>query len=71
MVEGGFATEFELEIASMVADIMTGGDVPGGTVISEQYLLDLEREAFMKLCAHPKTLERIEHMLKNGKALRN
>jgi 3-hydroxyacyl-CoA dehydrogenase len=71
MVEGGFATEFELEIASMVADIMCGGDVPGGTLITEQYLLDLEREAFMKLCAHPKTLERIEHMLKNGKALRN
>ena len=71
MVAGGFATEFELEIARMVADIMCGGDVPGGTLISEQYLLYLEREVFMALCKNPKTLERIEHMLKNGKALRN
>ena len=71
MVEGGFATEFELEITSMVADIMCGGDVSGGTLLTEQYLLDLEREAFMRLCANPKTLERIEHMLKTGKKLRN
>ena len=71
MVEGGFATPFELEIASYVADIMCGGDVPGGTLITEQYLLDLEREVFMKLCSHPKTLERMEHMLNKGKTLRN
>lgn len=71
MMAGGFATAYEVEIATVVADVMTGGDVPAGTLITEQYLLDLEREGFMKLCGNPKTLERIEHMLKTGKALRN
>lgn len=71
MMAGGFATEYEVEIAGCIADVMTGGDVPAGTPITEQYLLDLEREAFLRLCGKPKTLERIEHMLKNGKALRN
>jgi len=45
--------------------------VPGGTAVSEWYLLDLEREAFLKLCGNKKTLERIQHMLKKGKPLRN
>jgi 3-hydroxyacyl-CoA dehydrogenase len=45
--------------------------VPTGTLISEQYLLDLERGAFLSLCGRPKTLERIEHMLSTGKPLRN
>lgn len=71
MMAGGFATAYEVEIATVVADVMTGGDVPAGTLITEQYLLDLEREGFLKLCGNPKTLERIEHMLKTGKALRN
>ena len=68
---GGFATEYEAEMGSIIAEVITGGDVPTGTLISEQYLLDLEREAFLRLCGNPKTLERIEHMLKTGKALRN
>ena len=68
---GGFATDYEAEMGSIIAEVITGGDVPTGTLISEQYLLDLEREAFLRLCGNPKTLERIEHMLKTGKALRN
>jgi len=45
---------------------MCGGNVPAGTIISERYLLDLEREAFLKLCGEKKTLERIKHMLQRG-----
>ena len=71
MAAGGFATEYEAEMGGIIAEVITGGDVPTGTLISEQYLLDLEREAFLRLCGNPKTLERIEHMLKTGKALRN
>ena len=48
-----------------------GGDVPAGTLITEEYLLELEREAFVRLCGQKKTLERIQHMLKKGKPLRN
>jgi len=54
-----------------VADVITGGDVPAGTLITEEYLLDLERESFVRLCGQKKTLERIQHMLKKGKPLRN
>jgi len=54
-----------------IADVMTGGDVPAGTLISEEYLLELEREKFLRLCGQKKTLERIQHMLKKGKPLRN
>jgi 3-hydroxyacyl-CoA dehydrogenase len=71
MMAGGFATAYDFQIASLVADVITGGDVPPGTLITEQHLLDLEREAFLSLCGNPKTLQRIEHMLKTGKALRN
>jgi 3-hydroxyacyl-CoA dehydrogenase len=68
---GGFATEHEATIGGIIADVITGGDVPAGTLISEQYLLDLEREGFLKLCGNRKTLERVQHMLKKGKPLRN
>ncbi|PCI26016.1 MAG: hypothetical protein COB67_10435 [SAR324 cluster bacterium] len=71
MKMGGFATEYEAEMGGIVADVMCGGDVPAGTLISEQYLLDLEREAFVRLCSKPKTAQRIQHMLKTGKPLRN
>ena len=50
---------------------MGGGNLPHATKVSEQYLLDLEREAFLKLCGERKTLERIQHTLKTGKPLRN
>ncbi len=71
MAQGGFATPYEAEMGSLIADVICGGDVPAGTSISEQYLLDLEREGFLKLCGNKKTVERIQHMLKKGKALRN
>lgn len=71
MKEGGFITEYEYEMGSTVAWVITGGDVDPGTLITEQYVLDLEREAFVGLCRNQKTVERIEHMLKTNKPLRN
>lgn len=68
---GGFITEYEEFLGATIADVITGGDVPAGTLITEEYLLDLEREAFVRLCGQKKTLERIQHMLKKGKPLRN
>ena len=71
MQKGGFISEYDQFLAGTIADVITGGDVPGGTLITEEYLLDLEREGFVKLCGQKKTLERIQHMLKKGKPLRN
>jgi len=68
---GGFISEYEVELGGTIAEVITGGDVPAGTLISEQYLLDLERTSFLKLCGNDKTAERIENMLKTGKVLRN
>ncbi|TLM65485.1 MAG: 3-hydroxyacyl-CoA dehydrogenase, partial [Deltaproteobacteria bacterium] len=69
--QGGQVTAYERLIAGKVADILCGGDVPAGTPVSEPYLLDLEREAFLSLCGEARTLERIGHLLKTGKPLRN
>jgi len=69
--QGGYISEYDRFLAGTIADVITGGDVPGGTLITEEYLLDLEREAFLKVCGQKKTLERIQHMLKKGRALRN
>lgn len=69
--QGGQITTYEKLIAGKVADILCGGDVPAGTPVTEQYLLDLEREGFLSLCGEAKTLERIGHLLKTGKPLRN
>ncbi|MCW8859636.1 MAG: 3-hydroxyacyl-CoA dehydrogenase/enoyl-CoA hydratase family protein [Deltaproteobacteria bacterium] len=71
MKMGGFVTEYEAEMGGVIADVITGGDVLPGTLISEDYLLQLERQAFLKLCGNKKTAERIQHMLKKGKPLRN
>jgi 3-hydroxyacyl-CoA dehydrogenase len=68
---GGFITAYEQEIGGVIADVLCGGDVPAGTPISEDYLLQLERQAFLKLCGNPKTAARIQAMLKTGKPLRN
>ena len=68
---GNFVTEYEAEMGTLIAQVLCGGDVNGGTLISEDYLLQLEREAFLKLCGNKKTSERIQHMLKTGKPLRN
>ena len=59
------------KIADKLAYVMAGGDLSEASLVSEQYLLDLEREAFLSLCTERKTLERIQHMLKTGKPLRN
>jgi 3-hydroxyacyl-CoA dehydrogenase len=71
MKMGGFVTEYEAEMGGVIAGIITGGDVPAGTPISEDYLLQLEREGFLSLCGNKKTAERVQHMLKTGKPLRN
>jgi len=71
MTQGGFATEYEYELGKTIAHVITGGDVAAGTMISEEYLLQLELEGFLKLCGNKKTFERIQHTLKTGKPLRN
>jgi 3-hydroxyacyl-CoA dehydrogenase len=58
-------------MGGLIASIICGGDVPAGTLISENYLLQLEREGFLKLCGNKKTAQRIQAMLKTGKPLRN
>ncbi len=68
---GRYISEYEQFLGSTIADVITGGDVAAGTLITEEYLLGLEREAFLRLCGQKKTLERIQHMLKKGKPLRN
>jgi 3-hydroxyacyl-CoA dehydrogenase len=71
MQAGGFVTAYEMEVGGLIADVICGGDLPAGTPISEDYLLQLERETFLGLCGKKKTVERIQHMLKTGKPLRN
>ncbi len=71
LVRSGFASEYDLKIATKLAHALTGGQVATGTKVSEQYLLDLEREAFLSLVAEAKTQERIQHMLTTNKPLRN
>ena len=68
---GGFISDYDAVIGEKLARILTGGDLNHETRVSEQYLLDLEREAFLSLCGHRQTQERIAHMLKTGKPLRN
>jgi len=64
-------TDYDKVVAEKLANVMSGGNLSEPTLVSEQYLLDLEREAFVSLCGEKRTLERIQHMLKTGKALRN
>ena len=71
MRQGEYITEYEVKIGNKVAEVLCGGNVTPGTPVSEQYLLDLEREAFKSLCGEKKTQERIQYTLKTGKALRN
>tara|TARA_R110002096_G_scaffold236447_1_gene427003 strand:- start:35069 stop:37477 length:2409 start_codon:yes stop_codon:yes gene_type:complete len=66
-----YISEHDQKIANKLAYVMAGGDLSEPTLVTEQYLLDLEREAFLSLCTERKTLERIQHMLKTGKPLRN
>ena len=71
MLAGGYISEHDKKIANKIANVLCGGELSQATRVSEQYLLDLEREAFLSLCGERKTLERIQYMLKNGKPLRN
>ncbi len=71
MVAGKYISEHDRKIANKLAYVMSGGDLSDASYVSEQYLLDLEREAFLSLTGERKTLERLEHMLKKGKPLRN
>jgi len=71
MRQGEFISDHEVKIASKVAEVLCGGALTPGTPVSEQYLLDLEREAFKSLCGERKTQERIQFTLKTGKPLRN
>ena len=66
-----YATEHDAVVAKKLAHVMCGGDLSEQTLVSEQYLLDLEREAFLSLCGEKKTLERIQSVLKSGKPVRN
>ena len=71
MKDSKYISEHDMKIANKLAYVMAGGDLSEPTLVNEQYLLDLEREAFLSLCTERKTLERIQHMLKTGKPLRN
>jgi 3-hydroxyacyl-CoA dehydrogenase len=68
---GAFISDYDEKLGRTVAGVITGGDVPAGTPITEAWLMELEREAFLSLCGEPMTLARIEYMLKTGKPLRN
>ena len=68
---GGRISDHDAVVGRALANVLAGGSLPHQTTVSEQYLLDLEREAFLKLCGERKTLERIQHTLKTGKPLRN
>ncbi len=71
MYAGKYISEHDKKIANKLAYVMAGGDLSEASYVSEQYLLDLEREAFLSLTGERKTLERLEHMIKKGKPLRN
>ena len=71
MKAGKYISEHDQKIANKIAYVISGGDLSKATFVNEQYLLDLEREAFLSLCSERKTLERIQHILKTGKPLRN
>jgi 3-hydroxyacyl-CoA dehydrogenase len=71
LVHAHRASEHDYTVVSKAAHVLTGGDVAAGTAVSEQYLLDLEREAFLSLCGEEKTRARIQHTLSTGKPLRN
>ncbi|MFJ8263352.1 3-hydroxyacyl-CoA dehydrogenase/enoyl-CoA hydratase family protein [Rummeliibacillus sp. NPDC094406] len=71
LLQSGFISEHDLLIAKKLAYVIAGGNVPYGTLVDEQYLLNLEREAFISLVGHPKSQARMQHMLMKGKPLRN
>ena len=71
MQQGGYISDYDVVVAEKLAHVLSGGRLTGEQTVSEQYLLDLEREAFLSLCGNPKTQERMQYILKTGKPLRN
>ncbi|HLV87562.1 MAG TPA: 3-hydroxyacyl-CoA dehydrogenase NAD-binding domain-containing protein [Candidatus Sulfotelmatobacter sp.] len=71
MRQGDYITDYEVKLGGKIAEVICGGNVTPGTPVSEQYILDLEREGFKSLCGEKKTQERIQYTLKTGKTLRN
>ncbi|RKZ18614.1 hypothetical protein DRQ50_03790 [bacterium] len=71
MKEGGYISEHDRKIGLLMARVLSGGPVPPGTTVTHQHMLDLEREGFMRLMGERKSLERMQHILKTGKPLRN
>jgi len=71
MRDGGFISAHDFHIASLIAQVVCGGDVDAGSLVNEEYLMALERERFCSLLEHPKTQERIMGMLSTGKPVRN
>ncbi|MGA7661547.1 MAG: 3-hydroxyacyl-CoA dehydrogenase NAD-binding domain-containing protein [Candidatus Sulfotelmatobacter sp.] len=71
MRQGDYVTDYEVKLGGKIAEVLCGGIVTPGTLVSEQYILDLEREGFKSLCGEKKTQERIQYTLKTGKTLRN
>jgi 3-hydroxyacyl-CoA dehydrogenase len=71
MRDGGFISAHDFHIASLIAHVVCGGDVDSGSLVSEEYLMTLERQAFCSLLTHPKTQERIMGMMSTGKPVRN
>ena len=71
MRDGGFISKHDAHIAQKIIEIITGGNVDAGTLVTEEWLLKLERQAFVELIGHPKTMERIMGLLQNGKPVRN
>ena len=71
MRDGGFISQHDFHIGSLIAHVVCGGDVDAGTLVTEEYLMALERQAFCALVAHPKSQERIMGMMSTGKPLRN
>ena len=71
MRQGDYITDYEVKLGGKIAEVLCGGNVTPGTLVSERYILDLEREGFKSLCGERKTQERIQYTLKTGKTLRN
>jgi 3-hydroxyacyl-CoA dehydrogenase len=71
MRDGGFISAHDFHIASLIAQVVCGGEVDGGTLVTEEYVMALERKAFCSLLEHPKTQERIMGMMSTGKPVRN
>ena len=71
MRDGGFISQHDFHIASLIAGVVCGGDVDAGSLVTEEYLMTLERQAFCSLLDNPKTQERVMGMMSTGKPVRN